>query len=117
MSTAINHRTRLYPLSTLQSRADDHTAFDDLVLRASQGDRRAIGAVAIAFGPYLLEEARGCLKGYEHEAEDVLQDFFLALLERRSRFGPARGRAIPWMCAAVRALASERNPENWDLGT
>ena len=58
---------------------------------------------------------RSLVKGYEHEAEDVLQDFFVALLERRSRFTPARGRAIPWMCEAVRALARERNPD-WDEG-
>jgi hypothetical protein len=115
MSTAIKHRTQLHASSSPSTAAQNQTAFDDLVLRASQGDRRAIGAVAVAFGPRLLEEAKACLGDYEHEAEDVLQDFFLALLERRSRFAPAQGRAIPWMCEAVRALARARNPD-WDPG-
>jgi DNA-directed RNA polymerase specialized sigma24 family protein len=113
MNTAIKHPTQFHASSTPHADAQNQTAFDDLVLRASQGDRRAIAAVAIAFGPLLLREAKACLEGYEHEADDVLQDFFLSLLERRSRFGPARGRAIPWMCEAVQALARERNPD-WD---
>jgi Sigma-70 region 2 len=115
MKTAIQHRTQFHAAATSPTAAENQDAFEDLVLRASQGDRRAIGAIAIAFGPRLLHEARACLEGYEHEAEDVLQDFFLALLERRSRFTPARGRAIPWMCEAVRALARERNPD-WGRG-
>ena len=113
MNTAIKHRTQLHASITPHADAEDPIAFDDLVLRAFQGDRRAIGAIAIAFGPKLLKEAKACLEGYEHEADEVLQDFFLSLLERRSRFAPARGHAIPWMCEAVRALARERNPD-WD---
>jgi DNA-directed RNA polymerase specialized sigma24 family protein len=113
MSTAVKHNTQFRASSTPHTDAQHQADFEDLVLRASQGDRRAIGAIAIAFGPRLLEEAKACLEGYEHEADDVLQDFFLSLLERRSRFAPARGRAIPWMCEAVQALARERNPD-WD---
>ena len=107
MNTAIK-RTQIHLSSTPHTDAQARDDFDDLVLRASQGDRRAIGAIAIAFGPMLLKEAEACLEGDEHEGADVLQDFFLALLERRSRFAPAQGRAIPWMCGAVRALARER---------
>jgi DNA-directed RNA polymerase specialized sigma24 family protein len=48
---------------------------------------------------------------FAHEAEDVLQDFLLSLLERQSRFTPAQGRAIPWMCGLVRSMAGRRRAE------
>jgi hypothetical protein len=91
------------------------TVLDDLVRRAFESDRQAIGAIAISYGPRLLEEARACLPGLEHEADDVLQDFLLALLERRSRIAPAHGYAIEWLCEAVRALARQRKRE-WYMG-
>jgi DNA-directed RNA polymerase specialized sigma24 family protein len=85
--------------------------FDDLVRRAAHGDRRAIGAIAIAFGPSLLDEARHVLGPHEHEAEDVLQDFFLTLLEGGSRFVPAHGSAIRWMGDIIRTIALRRRTE------
>jgi DNA-directed RNA polymerase specialized sigma24 family protein len=85
--------------------------FDDLVVHASQGDHRAVGAIAIALGPMLLEEARTVLGEFEQEAEDVLDDFLLSLLERRAPFTPAHGRATPWLCRIVRAIAQQRRRE------
>jgi hypothetical protein len=87
--------------------------FEHLVLRASQGDRRAI---AIAFGPKLLREAELCLRSYEFVAADVLQDFYLSLFENRSRFAPARGRAIPWMREAVRGAVELAAPHRVGRG-
>ena len=56
--------------------------FDELVRNAVGGDRWAIGAIAIALGATLLEEARQELgEGREHEAWDGLQQFFLAMTE------------------------------------
>jgi DNA-directed RNA polymerase specialized sigma24 family protein len=79
---------------------------DALVVDASHGDRRAIGAIAIAFGPRLIDEAVAVLgPDFADEAADVLQDFFLSLLEGHSRFVPQRGRALPWMFGIVRAAA------------
>jgi DNA-directed RNA polymerase specialized sigma24 family protein len=92
--------------------------FDDLVVHASQGDRRAVGAIAVALGPMLLEEARTVLGEFEQDAEDVLDDFLLSLLERRARFTPAHGRATPWLCRIVRLIAQERRRErvrDWGL--
>ena len=89
--------------------ATDHqllAQLDDLVERAAQGDLRAVGAIAIAFGPVLLEQARtelGLL--YRNDAADVLQDFFLALSDARLSFPPIRGAALPWMKRMVRAAA------------
>lgn len=85
---------------------------DALVVAASQGNRRAIGAIAIAFGPRLLDEARKALgKSFADEAPDVVQDFFLSLCEGRSRFVPKRGRALPWMFGIVRATARKARAE------
>jgi hypothetical protein len=85
--------------------------FDDLVMRSSQGDRRAIGAIAIALGPSLLWEARAVLKELDDEAEDVLQDFLVFLLEQRVPFNRANGRALEWMHKLVRSIARQRRKE------
>lgn len=85
--------------------------FDDLAMRATHSDRRGLGAIAIALGPTFLEEARAVMGDFAQEAGDVLQDFFLALLEGRSRFTPAHGRAVPWMCGIVRATARKHRAE------
>ncbi len=85
--------------------------FDDLVTRASEGDRRAVGAIAVAIGPSLLKEARAAMKGLDGEAEDVVQDFFLFLVERRSPFNRADGRALHWMHRIVRVMAQQRRRE------
>ena len=106
--------TRKMPISHVhhtqtdeQRRAD----FDDLVRRAAGGDRCAVAAIAIAIGPTLLEQARACLGEFDQDAGEVLQDFFLCLIERRLLFTPAHGRATPWMCGVVQAIAQQRRRE------
>jgi DNA-directed RNA polymerase specialized sigma24 family protein len=89
-----------------QTDAQHQDEFDELVRRATHGDRRALGAIAIAVSPTLLEEARDVLgEDFAQEAGDVLQDFFLMLLEGRSRFVPAYGRGLAWMCGIIRSMA------------
>jgi hypothetical protein len=79
---------------------------DDLVREATRGCRRAIGALAIAFGPRLTQEAREELgPRWEQESADVIQDFFLAMCEGRLVFPAIRGAAIPWMTRIVREMA------------
>ncbi len=94
--------TRLFASYSDPQLLDD---LDALVGRAAQGDRRAIGALATAFGPRLLQEARAVMGDFGQDAEDVLQDFLLSLVEGRSQFTPSHGRAIPWMMGVVRAMA------------
>jgi DNA-directed RNA polymerase specialized sigma24 family protein len=125
MKTTAPRNTEMFTIDMTNDAANDTTTdarirheFDDLVMRASQGDRRAIGAIAVAIGPKLLVEARKILGEFDQEAEDVLQDFLVALLERRLRFEPAHGRAMPWMCRMVRAIAwrkSEERERDWGL--
>lgn len=103
-----------YPLSSNRIAANDRhiqEEFDDLVMNAVQGDSRAVGAIAVAFGPMLLEEAKTVLGEHSDEASDVLQDFFVYLLGGRSRFRPAHGSAVVWMCRIVRTMAETRGRE------
>jgi DNA-directed RNA polymerase specialized sigma24 family protein len=84
---------------------------DELVLHATRGNRKAIGAIALAFNRELLAEANAVLHN-EHDAADVVQDLFLALLEGRAeRFAPDRGRAMPFLLGVVRATAQKRRRE------
>ena len=59
--------------ATLDTLEDD---LDDLLRRASDGDRRALGAIAIALGPALLREARDALGQLGARGDDVFCDFF-----------------------------------------
>jgi DNA-directed RNA polymerase specialized sigma24 family protein len=82
---------------------------DSLVDKAVRGDTRAVGAIAIAFGPTLLEEAHAVLgPDHSHLAGDVLQDLFLALCDRTLTFPDIRGAALPWLRRMVRSRAHEQ---------
>ncbi len=86
----------------------------------SEKDRRSLTGVAITLGPTLLAEAAAVLGEHEEEAADVLQDFYVYLLEGRLRHAPADGAVMPWMCGLVRTIAQRRRAErerdqgNWD---
>jgi hypothetical protein len=90
---------------------------DQLVAHGATGDSRAVGAIAIVFSPVLLEEARAEL-GREHEqdAADVLQTFYLELMEGQLCFPRIRGCALHWMKRTVREIAQRhigpRGPED-----
>jgi DNA-directed RNA polymerase specialized sigma24 family protein len=79
---------------------------DTLVHRASLGDRRAIGAIAVAYGPALLACARLAL-GAERATEDadVLQDLFVCMTRAKLPFVPGRDRALAWLEEQLVALA------------
>ena len=116
MKTTIVESLSFDPLPKTDAQLQDE--LDVLVNRAAHGDGRAIASIAIAFGPMLLQEASAVLGDFEDEAADVLQDFLVLLLERRSRFTPSQGRAIPWMCGLVRAMARKYRAERereWEV--
>jgi DNA-directed RNA polymerase specialized sigma24 family protein len=84
---------------------------NDLVADAARGDRRAIGAIAIAFGPVLLKIAREELRS-EEDAEDLVQDVYALLLEgRAANFLPRKGRGLSWLRGLVRATARTQRRE------
>ena len=79
-----------------------------LVTEATAGDARAVGAIGVALGPTLLEEARTVLDEFEDEADEVLQEFLQSLVERRFHFDPWSGNAMPWMSGVIQGIAHHR---------
>jgi DNA-directed RNA polymerase specialized sigma24 family protein len=80
---------------------------DPLVRRAAHGDRSAIGALGRSFRPQLFAAARAHLPAFD--ADDVVQDLFVRLLERKLFPPPAaRESAVAWLLEAVGALARQR---------
>jgi len=86
--------------------ADVLEELDLLYLAATRGDRDAIGAILIAFGPMLLNEARFALGArYADEAPDVIAEFSEQLLTEELHFRPRCGEAIWAMRREVRSMA------------
>jgi hypothetical protein len=80
--------------------------FDTLVSDASRGDRRAIGALAIGYGPTLLAQAREALcEERQQEDADVLQELFLEMTRGAHPFEPGGQRAVEWLRGRVQCLA------------
>ncbi len=82
--------------------------FDELLLLALRGDRHAIGAIALTFTSDLLTVANVVLDN-EADAADVVQDFFLALVEGKVEgvpFLPGCGKAF--LLDVVRHMARKR---------
>ncbi len=113
---ATNDSSTLTPDPALTA---DPVVFSDLVLRAAQGDSRAIGVIAIGLGPALLGVARSVVK-HREEAEDLLQDFYVILLSgRAARFPPRPGRGLDWLEGLMRSMSRVRHEqrcEDWGLG-
>jgi DNA-directed RNA polymerase specialized sigma24 family protein len=112
MKTSISNKKTVLASPSIHSAhpSDVSAELDDLVRAAATGDRGAIGAVAVAFGPTLLTIARR--HAGREDAEDAVQDLFLSLVEgRAARFPPAEGRAMAWLGGLVRSLARARAGE------
>jgi uncharacterized protein YuzE len=79
---------------------------DLLVFAASRGDTKALTSLAAEAELLVLREAcRALGRRHEQDAEDVAQDFWLALAERSLVFPLIRGAAKPWIKRMVRQLA------------
>lgn len=87
------------------------TDVDDLVMRASQGDRRAVLTLTRVVGPLLRDEARRELGPYADEASDVVQDFLVFLLEGEWPYVPDRDGGCAWMRRIVRSIARTRRAQ------
>ena len=106
--------TRRIPTATDRELLDQ---LDELVSSAVRGDRHAIGAIAIAFGPILLQEVRKELGPlFENDGGDVLQDFFLAMTEEQLTFPAISGAGVPWMKRTARAFARQHLLERGRAG-
>ena len=85
------------------------TPLDDLVFRASRGDRHALARFAIVYGPTLVSEARELMaaRGAPH-AGDVVCDLLHAMLAATLEFVPGRDRAGPWLFEQLQLLCARR---------
>lgn len=103
----------MFELDRYREELDHLDELDAMVKAATLGNRDAVGAIAIAFGPMLLDEASAVLgEEWEHEAGDVLQELTEALLCRELRFHPRRGRALRFLrgvsCSIARRIKRRR---------
>lgn len=85
-------------------RADEDAA---LMLRMARGDREAFGQLYDRFSRPLHATARRILNDSK-EAEDIVQDVFLALWEKAGAFAAERGTAFAWAVTLTRHRAIDR---------
>jgi DNA-directed RNA polymerase specialized sigma24 family protein len=85
---------------------------DEQIRRALEGDRDALDAVARELYPRLLHEARTHLGPLEHEADDVVQDLFVAILEKRVRAPRGRGDGVAHLLRLTKVFARKHAREN-----
>jgi DNA-directed RNA polymerase specialized sigma24 family protein len=87
--------------------------FDELVREAAAGNRRALGAIAIALGGRLHAVAVEALgPAYRDHAGDVVQELFEGLCDKRFPFPRIRGAAWPWLRRTVRAIAQRHRRDS-----
>jgi hypothetical protein len=93
-------------LSTATPAPQPLDEFDALVLNAARGDRRAIGALAVGYGPTLLKQAREALgRSRVQQDEDLLQDLFVGMTQASFNFVPGRDQGPAWLQTQLRILA------------
>ena len=99
-----------YEITTARSYRGSLLRDEDLaefLALATQGDRPAIDLIARDLWETLVQEARAVLKGCEADAEDVVQDFFLTMLEGELLFVSGMTPARSWVSRKVGAMARE----------
>ena len=83
----------------------------DLMRSANAGDGNAYQRLLRAITPVLRAGARrGLVRAGQpiDQAEDIVQDVFLALWEKATTFEPARGSAFAWAVTLTRNRAIDR---------
>lgn len=83
------------------------TRDDDLIARMARGDRAACAELYDRFSRPLFSIALRILQDTA-EAEDVIQDVFVALWEKASAFDASRGSAFGWAVTLTRNRAIDR---------
>jgi DNA-directed RNA polymerase specialized sigma24 family protein len=90
---------------------------NDLIVRAAKGEKSAIAAMAVTFGPILRNLAAAAMEPFAQDAEDVVQDFLTNLVAGQSRIVPEPERSIEWMFGVIRAAArAYRNEREQEQG-
>jgi len=79
--------------------------FDDVARRALEGDRDAIEKLAREFRAEMVDHADAHLGRFDCDAEDVVQDVFVAMLERKTPRAPRRASAVAWLLGLLASKA------------
>jgi DNA-directed RNA polymerase specialized sigma24 family protein len=78
---------------------------DASVFAACQGDRGAIALIARLLHKRLLDAVRRARRPYTQDADEFVQELFVALLERRVDLGPGVDGSVARLVAHVAAKA------------
>ena len=89
------------------SRAERDALDAAAMARILTGDDSGLSELYDRHAPFVLGVALKILRD-QNEAEDVVHDAFVAVVERADQFRPERGSLIAWLCTTVRNLALDR---------
>jgi RNA polymerase sigma-70 factor (ECF subfamily) len=89
------------------SRAERDALDAEAMRRIREGDEAAIGELYDRYSPVALGMALKIVRE-EGEAEDVVHDAFVAIVERADQYRPERGSVVAWLVTTVRNLALDR---------
>jgi RNA polymerase sigma-70 factor (ECF subfamily) len=84
------------------------TSDDGLVEAVRRGDREALGTLFERHKDFVFRVALG-LTGRRDEAAEIVQETFLALLERSASLDSRRGRITTWLFEVARRRAVDRH--------
>ncbi len=82
-----------------------HHLLDGVVRDALAGDRGAIETVARELRADMVEHAHAHLRRFDCDADDVVQDIFLAMLEGKLRQAPKSESAVVWLLGIIETQA------------
>lgn len=97
----------MIPAGSTQPPGDRQTEDAELISRMARGDKTACGELYDRIGRPLYSVALRILQD-AGDAEDVVQDVFLALWEKAAGFDATRGSAFGWAVTLVRNRAIDR---------
>ena len=103
----MNKKTTRFTLAAAPARLSPivHHLLDAVARDAIAGDRAAIERLARELRADMVEHAHAHLRRFDCDAEDVVQDVFLAMLERNLPQAPRGQSAVAWLLALIAARA------------
>lgn len=87
----------------------DDTA-EELMARMAEGDREAFALLYRRYRPDVYRFAAHCC-GSVAQAEDILQDVFVAVIQHAARYRPERSAVLPWILGIARNYVRRRQSE------
>jgi DNA-directed RNA polymerase specialized sigma24 family protein len=82
-----------------------HHLLDGVARRALEGNRAAIAELARTYRDEMVEHAHAHLRRFDCDAEDVVQDVFVEMLEGTSSRAPKSESAVVWLLGIVAVRA------------